>query len=172
MFQSVGAFFRSLPARLRAGIRRRGAGILFALAVEGLLALMLLTLAPSITEKIVPMAVFRLDMIREEEPANEAEAPETESAAAAQPERPPPPKPAEPPPVPIELPVIELSREEMAAADVAALPPPTPAAPRPVMGPPAPTFAGDSQRVEGRSEERRVGKECSKQCRSRWSPYH
>ena len=22
------------------------------------------------------------------------------------------------------------------------------------------------------SEERRVGKECSKQCRSRWSPYH
>ena len=25
---------------------------------------------------------------------------------------------------------------------------------------------------EGRSEERRVGKECSKQCRSRWSPYH
>ena len=26
--------------------------------------------------------------------------------------------------------------------------------------------------VEARSEERRVGKECSKQCRSRWSPYH
>ena len=23
-----------------------------------------------------------------------------------------------------------------------------------------------------RSEERRVGKECSRQCRSRWSPYH
>ena len=23
-----------------------------------------------------------------------------------------------------------------------------------------------------RSEERRVGKECSQQCRSRWSPYH
>ena len=23
-----------------------------------------------------------------------------------------------------------------------------------------------------RLEERRVGKECSKQCRSRWSPYH
>ena len=28
-----------------------------------------------------------------------------------------------------------------------------------------------SEFVEG-SEERRVGKECSKQCRSRWSPYH
>lgn len=24
----------------------------------------------------------------------------------------------------------------------------------------------------GRSEERRVGKECKDQCRSRWSPYH
>ena len=23
-----------------------------------------------------------------------------------------------------------------------------------------------------RSEERRVGKECTEQCRSRWSPYH
>ena len=26
--------------------------------------------------------------------------------------------------------------------------------------------------IDVRSEERRVGKECSKQCRSRWSPYH
>ena len=26
--------------------------------------------------------------------------------------------------------------------------------------------------VVGRSEERRVGKECSEPCRSRWSPYH
>ena len=26
--------------------------------------------------------------------------------------------------------------------------------------------------INDRSEERRVGKECSKQCRSRWSPYH
>ena len=26
--------------------------------------------------------------------------------------------------------------------------------------------------VDGRSEERRVGKECSSSCRSRWSPYH
>ena len=25
---------------------------------------------------------------------------------------------------------------------------------------------------EFRSEERRVGKECSEPCRSRWSPYH
>ena len=27
-------------------------------------------------------------------------------------------------------------------------------------------------RPGGRSEERRVGKECNGQCRSRWSPYH
>ena len=26
--------------------------------------------------------------------------------------------------------------------------------------------------AEARSEERRVGKECSEPCRSRWSPYH
>ena len=26
--------------------------------------------------------------------------------------------------------------------------------------------------TEGRSEERRVGKECHTTCRSRWSPYH
>ena len=26
--------------------------------------------------------------------------------------------------------------------------------------------------VLGRSEERRVGKECASMCRSRWSPYH
>ena len=30
----------------------------------------------------------------------------------------------------------------------------------------------NARRSNARSEERRVGKECSKQCRSRWSPYH
>ena len=34
--------------------------------------------------------------------------------------------------------------------------------------PEAMNFVGET----ARSEERRVGKECSKQCRSRWSPYH
>jgi D-alanine transaminase len=28
------------------------------------------------------------------------------------------------------------------------------------------------RRLQGRSEERRVGKECRRLCRSRWSPYH
>src|SRR3546814_3202825 len=31
---------------------------------------------------------------------------------------------------------------------------------------------GADQRLPGRSEERRVGKECVSTCRSRWSPYH
>ena len=30
----------------------------------------------------------------------------------------------------------------------------------------------DLARLADRSEERRVGKECTEQCRSRWSPYH
>src|SRR6187401_790022 len=32
--------------------------------------------------------------------------------------------------------------------------------------------AHDAQVLAGRSEERRVGKECRRLCRSRWSPYH
>ena len=31
---------------------------------------------------------------------------------------------------------------------------------------------GESKRRYFRSEERRVGKECTSWCRSRWSPYH
>src|SRR3546814_7403164 len=33
-------------------------------------------------------------------------------------------------------------------------------------------FASAVLEVIGRSEERRVGKECVRTCRSRWSPYH
>ena len=32
--------------------------------------------------------------------------------------------------------------------------------------------AGSSSSTPARSEERRVGKECTSWCRSRWSPYH
>src|SRR3546814_11171837 len=31
---------------------------------------------------------------------------------------------------------------------------------------------GGIEQAVGRSEERRVGKECVSKCRSRWSPYH
>ena len=36
----------------------------------------------------------------------------------------------------------------------------------------APAVLGRLARLRVRSEERRVGKECMVQCRSRWSPYH
>ena len=39
------------------------------------------------------------------------------------------------------------------------------------LSPPSEMFDGREQFFT-RSEERRVGKECSLQCRSRWSPYH
>ena len=40
-------------------------------------------------------------------------------------------------------------------------------------GPPAGTHNCDQEwPQDGRSEERRVGKECCVECRSRWSPYH
>src|SRR3546814_6224920 len=38
-----------------------------------------------------------------------------------------------------------------------------------VSGPPVPWVVASRA---GRSEERRVGKECVSTCRSRWSPYH
>src|SRR3546814_13661467 len=38
--------------------------------------------------------------------------------------------------------------------------------------PDSPVLADSNKRYTGRSEERRVGKECVRTCRSRWSPYH
>ena len=38
--------------------------------------------------------------------------------------------------------------------------------------PPFISSASGSRIYDIRSEERRVGKECSEPCRSRWSPYH
>src|SRR3546814_10522386 len=35
-----------------------------------------------------------------------------------------------------------------------------------------PAHAASRRAAAGRSEERRVGKECVSTCRSRWSPYH
>ena len=60
-----------------------------------------------------------------------------------------------------ELPRIELARLAQAAERLAV------GVPVGLMDP-ASSLLGR----EGRSEERRVGKECLRQCRSRWSPYH
>ena len=54
------------------------------------------------------------------------------------------------------------------ADEAAPPPPPPPGAPVSVDGLPPPN---EIRRIV-RSEERRVGKECSEPCRSRWSPYH
>src|SRR3546814_16151324 len=41
-----------------------------------------------------------------------------------------------------------------------------------ILGGSVGTDAAVAVEVDGRSEERRVGKECVSTCRSRWSPYH
>src|SRR3546814_2404388 len=40
------------------------------------------------------------------------------------------------------------------------------------VGPRRRRLKGERRTATGRSEERRVGKECVSTCRSRWSPYH
>lgn len=137
----------------------RARGLVFALLVEGLVVLMLLTLAPKLTkrdDKTVDMAVFGVSP--EPEPVAEEEAPAPKAAAARAPKpsetppdptppvpRPPTP-PAEPPP-----PVI-LNFPLNRAPDIATLPRNTaPAAPRGVAGPPnLAVMPGDTPRVEGR----------------------
>ena len=52
-----------------------------------------------------------------------------------------------------------------------ALPPPSAAAPVRAQERP-PLAYTPAHLAEKRSEERRVGKECTSWCRSRWSPYH
>src|SRR3546814_14713820 len=42
----------------------------------------------------------------------------------------------------------------------------------PATGPVARSVGAAAAPVAGRSEERRLGKECVSTCRSRWSPYH
>ena len=46
------------------------------------------------------------------------------------------------------------------------------AAPTPKASDGKPDLSGTWETEGGRSEERRVGKECALLCRSRWSPYH
>ena len=44
--------------------------------------------------------------------------------------------------------------------------------PEPVIEEVAPVAEPEPAPAPARSEERRVGKECARKCRSRWSPYH
>jgi protein TonB len=129
---------------------------MLALLLEGLLGLLLLTLAPSITRRDeASMAVFSLDS-----PPVPAEIAAPPEPSPPDPVRPKPlpkaepepalPQPAEPPLAPPALPVITLSPEQMIAADIGAMRPAPPApAPRPMVGPPDTGAAGDTPRVAG-----------------------
>src|SRR3546814_8915093 len=66
------------------------------------------------------------------------------------------------PPTPYPSPTVAARAAPSAAPNLAALPEsdvPEAPAPKPAV-------------AASRSEERRVGKECVRTCRSRWSPYH
>ncbi|WP_431470220.1 hypothetical protein [Sphingosinithalassobacter sp. LHW66-3] len=152
---------------LREGLRRRGPGFVLALLVEGLLALLLLTIVPQITRDEVPvMEVFSVDPGSEGASAPEPE-PQPESApaeAAEQVPEPPVPEPQvdsaptpleriAPHPVPSPPPLIRLDPDAMASADIARprAAAPSRAAPR-VSGPPNPGPRpgwGDTPRAEG-----------------------
>ena len=85
---------------------------------------------------------------------------------------------------PTATPVSEMSPEALMAAAAAAGNAAHPQTPPPPASIPGATLEELRQRVHEhprdaagwlaleRSEERRVGKECNGQCRSRWSPYH
>ncbi|TKD53262.1 hypothetical protein FBR43_02760 [Sphingomonas baiyangensis] len=156
-------------ARLRERFGRRAGGLALAILFEGLLVLALLTLSPSLVRREDDsMTVFSAPAevaAPITEPAAEETAPDpapAERAAPAEPATPPlaelPPEVARvvPPPVvtpPPRLPFIELTRREMAEADIARPPRPAPPAPatrpRAAYGPPAPAAAssGDTEVV-------------------------
>ena len=84
----------------------------------------------------------------EEEAGEEEEAAPAEEAAPPPPPPPPPPAPSAPAAKPVKLTAPDLSRVPAADHDI------------------------HKKAFRFRSEERRVGKECTSWCRSRWSPYH
>ncbi len=145
--------------RFRERFGPRARGIALALLIEGLVVLMLLTLAPTLREReenVVDMAVFGISP--EPEPVAEEEAPAPSAAAnpaRAQPtETPPDPEPpASQPPVPQPEPPAMLDIPLSRMPDLAALPRSAAPAPprRPAAGPPnLATLPGDTPRVEGR----------------------
>lgn len=132
MFQSIRASLASLPEQLREGGRRRAAGLLLAVLAEVLLVLLLFTLGASPfgrKEAEVTLSTFDASPVSEDAQApSEADAPEprpAERPAAQETEPEPeqtPPQPKEAQPAPQPPPMIQLSRDQMAAVDIASLP--------------------------------------------------
>lgn len=160
----------SLYGRIRSGIGDRSAGLVLALLAEALLVMALLTLTPTMSR---PRGEERPTVFSFSPEREQAIAPETEEEADPPPvetdareprpveapaEEAPDPAPLTPaPPIPIAPappPVIQLSREQMAAADLARLPSRAPAVAPPrraVAGPPnvGGSAGADTPRVEG-----------------------
>lgn len=147
--------------RFRDRFGPRARGLVLALLVEGLVVLMLLTLAPKLMErekKTVDMAVFGVSP--EPEPVTEEKKPAPSPAAAARaPEpsetppdpRPPEPQPPTPPAEPQPPPILNIPLNRL--PDIASLPRiAAPSAPRrAAAGPPnLASLPGDTPRVEGR----------------------
>lgn len=150
----IRSIFASWSTRIRTGFGRRATALVLTLLIEGLLALLLLTLAPSIVrreEVEVKLVGLNTTPASEETPAR----PESETPAkravkqAPQPEQAPQ-KPVEPQTAPAPLPWMQLSRNQMAVADIGAISP-RPAPPTAVqsIGPPDTGTPGDTPRVAG-----------------------
>lgn len=155
--------------RYRPGAERRPAALALTLAIQALVVLLLLRVAPTIPfvdkvgESLTSFDVSTPDAPPAAAPAAEEEAAPTPPTAEPAPVTPPTPRQPLPeridtPPVtpPAALPWIEMTREQLASADNAVRRPAAPAAAR--AGPPAPTYgpvgtargrSGDSERVEG-----------------------
>ncbi|MGH6780766.1 MAG: hypothetical protein ACREB5_01480, partial [Sphingomonadaceae bacterium] len=141
MSQPIRLALPSLIEGFRAKFGPRAAAICLTLLLEGLLVLVLLTLAPSIVRREeADMAVFSLDAppdaasVSKQDPApSERKAPDPNPAQQQPEPEQAAPQPVEPQPAPLPPPVIQLSREQMAAADVGAM---RPAPRRPMVGPP------------------------------------
>lgn len=156
LFRPIRSVFPSWPARIRAEFGQRAAAIVLTLLLEGLLALLLLTLAPSIKpHEEAAVTVFNLDTRPDSKQA--VDPPESKVQDARTVKQLPqselaPHQPVEPPPALLDPPWIAFSREQMAAAEMGAISPrsaPPSVARQPMVGPPDIATPGDTQRVAG-----------------------
>lgn len=170
MSQAVTDAETPISGRYRAGPERRPIALALTIAIQALVVLLLLKVAPTIPfvdkvgESLTSFDVSTPDAPPAAAPAAEEEAAPTPPTAEPAPITPPTPPERSPeridtPPVtpPAALPWIELTREQLASTDTAVRRPPA-AAPATRAGPPAPTYgpvgnargrSGDSERVEG-----------------------
>ena len=114
------AFDQSSWVQAGALFRRRTAALLLVLAAHVLLVVMLLRLTPPTPPSGPVVTPFQLLPDRQERAPKAAEPKRAEQKAARQPAAAPPPPPAAE--LPYKLDIIELTREEFAAADIAKLP--------------------------------------------------